>query len=282
MTTLFRKNTTKLSKRKVGTLSSNKVALLINLSLLGATAALPTLVNASDAIGPGDSDSTWILGATGGAFNNPYVGGDNETGIAPNIRYNGERFFIKDASLNLHITKILGFSSGLTLALDGGFLSDRDNYDDNEKLAGINERDATLLGGIYVNHDTELGRLSFSALSDVGDEHDGRIANLEYTFDMQAGDWNINPVLGVEWLSEKYVDHYFGVSANEATSTRAQYRGESTTNAFAGIRARYDVTENWDLNLRTGVTKLGSGITNSSIVDDDLVYQASIGINYNF
>lgn len=256
------------------TLTRKKASLLINLSILGVASALPLQANASDAIGPGDSDSKWILGLEAGVFNNPYSGEGSEAFISPTIKYNGERFFIKDGSLNLHLAKIHGFSGGLTATIDAGFLSDYDNYNRNDQLSGLAERDATVLGGVYVNHDTDLGRLSFRALTDLGDEHDGHVANLKYTFDLKAGDWNINPMLGMEWVSDEVVNHHVGVFNYSPR--------KSTTNTFAGVRARYEMTENWDLNLKTGITKLGSGISNSSIIDDDLVYQASVGINYNF
>jgi outer membrane protein len=254
--------------------SSKKIALIINLSILGVASAMSLQANASDAIGPGDNDAKWVLGIEAGVFNNPYSGEGTESYISPTVRYNGERFFIKDGSVNLHLAETHGFSGGLTATIDAGFLSDYDNYNRNDQLSGISERDATVLGGVYINHDTDLGRLSFRALTDLGDKHDGHVANLKYTFDLKAGDWNINPMVGVEWVSDEIVNHHVGVFNYSS--------GKSTTNTFAGVRARYDVTENWDVNLKTGVTKLGSGISNSLIIDDDLVYQASVGINYNF
>ncbi len=263
-------------------LPRKKATLFIKLSMLGAISALSLQANASDAVGPGDSDSKWVLGASVDAFNNPYSGEGSEAWLSPNLRYNGERFFINNGSLNLHIAKSNDFSAGLKVALDSSFLSDRDDYKGNKKLAGLTERKETVLGGIYVNHDTDLGRLSFSALTDLGNEHDGQIAGLKYIFDLNAGNWNINPELGVEWLSADYVDHHVGVSRSEATNSRSVYQGKDTVNAFVGIRARYQVTENWDINVRTGVSKLGSGIEESPIIDDDMLYQASFGVNYNF
>jgi len=262
--------------------TNNKIRLFINLSMLGVSSALSLQANASDAVGPGDSDSKWVVGAGVVGINNPYSGEGSEAGIIPTLNYNGDRFFIKDGSLNLHLAKSHNFSGGLKVTLDGSFLSDDSDYKDNEKLAGITERDVTVLGGFYVNHDTDMGRLSFSALTDLGDEHGGQTAALKYTFDLHAGNWNINPVLGVQWMSDEVVNHHAGVSANEATTTRAEYHGDATLNAFAGIRARYEITDHWDVNLATGITKLGSEITKSSIVEDDTVSQASLSINYNF
>lgn len=259
-----------------------KSTLFITLSILGATNALSLQANASDAIGPGDSDSKWILGVAAGAFNNPFIGEGDDNWLSPTIRYNGERVSVKEGSLNVHITKSNGFSAGLKFSLDGGFLSDSENYKDNRKLAGITEREGTVLGGIYVNHDTNLGRLSFNTLTDIGSEHDGRVALLKYTFDLNAGNWNINPELGAEWASADYVNHYVGVSESEATSSRPQFIADDTITMFAGVRVRYEFTENWDIDIRTGVSKLGSEFEGSPIVENDLLYQASFGINYNF
>ena len=263
-------------------LTQKKSTLFIALSLLGATSAFSLCANASDAIGPGDSDSKWVLGASVGAFNNPLVGEGDDVWISPTIRYNGKRVFVKDGSLNIHVTKRNGFSAGLKFALDGSFLSDRDNFKDNMQLAGISERDGTILGGIYVNHDSDLGRLSFNTLTDVGSEHDGQTMLLKYTFDLNAGNWAINPELGAQWLNADYVDHYVGISQSEATSTRPQFEADDTFIAFAGIRARYEFTDHWDINLTAGVSKLGSEFKDSPIIEDDVVYQASLGINYNF
>ncbi|MBX2847169.1 MAG: MipA/OmpV family protein [Acidiferrobacterales bacterium] len=263
-------------------LTRKKSTLFVALSVFSAVNAVSLSASGSDAIDPGDSESTWVVGGAVGALNNPYSGEGDDVWISPTIRYNGKRVFVKEDSVNIHITKSNGFSAGLKFALDAGFLIDRDNFKDNAQLAGLTERDGTIMGGIYVNHDSDLGRLSFSALTDAANEHNGRSAQLKYTFDLKAGDWNINPELGAEWLSDDYVNHYAGVSETEATSSRFLYRADDAIVAFAGIRARYDFTDHWDINLRTGVSKLGSEFKDSPIIEDDLVYQASVGINYNF
>ncbi len=261
---------------------ANTLSLLLNASLISVVGSISVNANASDAIGPGDSSSKWVLGLAAGAYNNPYTGEGTETVFGPTIRYNGERFFVKDGTVNLHLAKSNGFSGGLRIALDDSFLSDNDDFKGNERLEGLSERDATALAGIYLNHDSDLGRLSFSALTDIGDKHDGHSVELNYTFDLKAGNWNINPELAAQWVSQSYVNHFAGVNADEATTTRFEFQGEDSINTFAGIRARYEFSDNLDLDLKTGVTKLGSGFKDSPIIDDDLVYQASIGINYNY
>lgn len=252
--------------------------------LLGLTlaAVVTTPGHASDAIGPGDSDSRWVVGGGAVTFTNIYAGEDTDTTVFPNVAYNGERFFIKDGTVNYSVVQLSPFSIGLTLNGDAGFLVDDDEYEDNTKLAGLKERDATLEGGFYLYHTTDLGRAEFKLVTDLASEHDGQTASVSYTFDLKAGEWSINPTLGAYWISNDKVNHHYGVSAQEVTLTRASYKGGSAFNIYAGVRGRYEFTENWDLNLQAGVSSLDSSIKNSSIVDEDYLYYGSASINYNF
>jgi len=256
--------------------STKLIALAIGTSVLASQAM------ARDAVGPGDKDSRWIVGAGVNTSSNLYAGEDDDTSLYPNFRYNGERFFVKDGTLNLHVLQNGAFSYGFTLAPSGTLLSDESEYKDNDKLAGLMEREYTVEGGIYMNHTTDMGRLNLTLGTDLGNEHKGHTALASYTFDLRAGDWYINPRIGVAWMSEHKAQHFFGVSQVEATDSREAYNADSNFNVFAGVRGRYELTDKWDINLETGVVALGDGIKDSSIVDEDYIYNASVGVSYSF
>ncbi len=236
----------------------------------------------SDAIGPGDSDSRWILGGGMASGNNIYDGEGSQNFLYPRFQFNGDRFFIKDGRLSLNVLGVEQWSAGVTLVPHGSFLSDSGRYEDNPKLAGLTKRERTVEGGFYVNYTNETGRLSFSFLTDTRKKHNGHGAILKYVADFTVADWYINPYMGVQWISQDKVDYYFGVSPEEETATRAAYKGEATYNVFAGVRARYDITDHWDFNFETGFNRFGSGLRDSSIVDADYGYYAGFSINYNF
>jgi len=250
------------------------------LSFLGSFVAMNTL--ASDAIGPGDSDSKWVVGGAVGTSNNAYAGEDNEGFIYPNIEYNGERFFVKDGTFNLALGQKGEISYGLLLTPSGSFLGDESEYRKNAKLAGLIERKYTVEGGYYVNHTTDLGRFHFTMATDLGNKYNGVTASASYTFDLRVGDWYVNPVVGMAWMGEDKANHLFGVSQVEATSLREAYEADSVLNVFAGVRGRYELSEHWDVNVSGGVVALGDGIKDSSIVDEDYLYHTSVGVNYNF
>ncbi len=257
-------------------ISMKQLGVCLAVSFLTATAF------ARDAIGPGEKDSRWVVGGAVTVSNNIYVGEKDISTITPKIQYNGERFFVKNGSFNLNIGRNGGFSYGLTVSPSGSFLSDDHEYKKNSKLAGLLERDYTVEGGVYINHSTDLGRMSFALVTDLGNEHNGETAHISYTFDLRAGDWFVNPVVGAQWISSSKVNHLFGVSESEANEYRDAYDADSSLNVFAGVRARYELSKQWDVNLASGVVALGSGTRDSTIVDDDLAYHASVGVSYSF
>lgn len=237
---------------------------------------------ANDAIGPGDSDSKWVVGGHVGVMSNPYAGENEDSFLMPNVEYRGERFFLKDGEAGYSLYQGEHFSAGAVLSGEGSFLSDKDDYKGNAKLAGLKERDGTLDLGFYVVKDTDMGRVRFTFLEEITGEHDGRSADLKYTFDYKANNLNINPFVGANWTSADKVDHFFGVSSAEATADRAAYKGDSSLNLYAGVRGRYEITKNWDVSATAAYVHLGEGIRDSSIVDEDHVLVGTVGVNYNF
>ena len=256
---------------------------IILISLAGTVMVFVSTSHAIDAIGPGDSDSRWIIGASTFKFNNIYKGESNGVGVVPNLRFNGKYFFVNNGTLNLSFGKYTNFSGGLTARYSGGFLNKDNNYNDNVFLVGLQERKNTTEAGFYINHSTDLGRLKMTVFSDIENEHQGQSVALSYVFDFNYANWFINPAIGASWVSDKKINHLYGVSRSEATLTRAAYQADSAYTLFAGVRARYEISEHWDISLATGVTRLDSAITNSSIVKDrNYLYSSGVNISYNF
>ncbi|MFT6878720.1 MAG: outer membrane protein [Sulfitobacter sp.] len=262
-----------------------KIVPLAFSSLLYSSLSLSATADAEpikDSVGPGDSDSRWIVGATAYSIKSIYSGEGDITGVAPNLEYNGEKFFVKNGSLNFNIGQYEQFTYGVTGRFASSLLADEEEYESNPLLAGINERNGSFEGGIYLNHTTDLGRFNLSVLNDFEGKHDGQTATAQYTFDFKAGQWYINPTVGLSWSSGKKLDHLYGVSGLETTATRAAYKPSSDVNLFAGVRARYEITDKWNFTAETGLTKLGSEIEDSPLIDEDLSYHGAFSLLYNF
>ncbi|MCB1643824.1 MAG: MipA/OmpV family protein [Pseudomonadales bacterium] len=258
------------------------VKLAAGLALI-ATTGSPLLARTySDAIEPGENNARFIVGAGITGYQGIFEGQNGDAGMSLNVQYNGDRFFIDNDSLNWSAMQVENCSFGFTLRGNHSYLSDADNFDDNRELAGIRERDVSVDAGIWFNHTTETGRLHLSLLTDAGGKHHGHSATVSYRFDMNAGNWHVNPGVAAQWLSKDLVDHHFGVSNLETTATRTAYQGDSAISLSAGIDSRYALSEHWDFTTSAGVQWFSDGIGDSSVVARQTNYFANIGINYNF
>ncbi len=262
-------------------LNMKRIALSLALPLLSIqTASAETIV--SDARGPGESDSKFVAGAQGGSIGNPFRGEGTEAYVIPNFEYRGERFFVDSGDLGLTVFRSNEFSGGIVLTSSYSFLADDDEYEDNSHLAGLKERDSTLDAGFYLMHTNQYGQLKLTVLDEITGEHGGQQADLKYTFDYEALNWKINPYIGIGWDSKDTVNHFYGVSDSESNLNRAMYNGKSTLSSYAGIKARYDITDHVDITLNAAYVHLGSGISDSSIIDEDGIFISGLGVNYNF
>ncbi|MEH6343957.1 MAG: MipA/OmpV family protein [Bermanella sp.] len=241
----------------------------------------------SDGYSPGDSDSKWLVGAHAVTLNNPYKSADNISLLLPVIEYRGDIFFLKDGEFG---AKVFGtgetengiFSTGLLIRGQASYLEDKDNYDDDEALIGLKERESVGEGGIYFRHKSELGQAKIKLFTNLNDEDHGNSAEAQYIFDLGTKQWQINQTITAIWQDSDRVNHFFGVSASEATDTRAEYQGKSAINLAVGIDGRYRVNENWDIKAGLAYVYLDDAITESSIVSEDGVSLFSMGTEYNF
>lgn len=259
----------------------NRISVAICTCVVGIMPII-THAHTSDAVGPGDSNSKWVVGVNAGRMSNPFSDEKNLGFVVPNVEYRGEKLFLKEGALGYNLYRQEQLSAGILLTGNGSFLADHDDYDDNPKLRGLKERDATLDAGFYVQHTTPMGRLKFTVLDGLTGEHGGQSADVNYMFDFSVDKLSINPVVGANWMSADEVDHFFGVSEAEATSDRAAYRGKNSANLYAGVRGRYEISPQWDVSMGATYIRLGSGIADSSIIDENKVVVASVGGNYNF
>ena len=254
------------------------------LSGLTATNVLAQDKLISDAVKPGDTDSKWLAGVTLGGVENPFVG-EEDKGIGYaniNLEYRGEKLFLGQDGLGYNLMRNRGFSTGIILSGKMSYLHDEDWYEDNEVLADLDERQGTLDVGLYMIHNTRVGQLRLRALEEVSGQHKGHSVDATYIFDYKVQGWRINPYVTLAYESADTVDYFYGVSAGEANAQRVAYVGEAAVNVTAGINARYQLTQNWELGVGTSITKLGEGIADSSLIEDDTLYSASLTANYNF
>ncbi|XBS69043.1 MipA/OmpV family protein [Acerihabitans sp. KWT182] len=146
-------------------------------------------------------------------------------------------------------------------------------------LNGMEKRNAAFWFGPAVAWTTGFGTLSAEFLTS---DDKGQKAGLDFGKSFVFNKFSIEPYIGAHWLSDKYVDYYYGVMSSEARPGRDQYSGQSTYQLSAGARFGYRFTAHQSLSLDMGVTRLGSGITDSPLVDKTTLPMARFGYLYTF
>ena len=143
----------------------------------------------------------------------------------------------------------------------------------------MENRKGALWYGPALSWGTGFGTLSGSFLFGG---NKGERAKIGFEKAFAFGQFSIAPHVGAEWLSNKYVDYYYGVRPSEARAGRAAYSAGSTVNVSAGTRIDYRPTKQQTIFLDVGVSRLGDAITDSPIVGRRFVPEARVGYMFRF
>ncbi|TWC71598.1 MipA/OmpV family protein [Herbaspirillum sp. SJZ099] len=220
----------------------------------------------------------WALGAAVGTEQSPYRGYGNKTRALPLVMYNSRYFqFIgTTADFKLGALGPVGFALRAKYADDG--------YDGSDApiLNGMEKRKGSFWLGAHAAWRNPYADLSLEWLADASGNSGGQTLKLRAEHQFKAGSFTLAPYLGINWMSSDYVDYYFGVRQNEATAQRAAYQGSSTANLVGGLRTGYSLTPSQSLFLDVHVTRYGSGITDSPLVDRSSAAGVRAGYLYRF
>ncbi|WCN10310.1 MipA/OmpV family protein [Marinomonas mediterranea] len=163
-------------------------------------------------------------------------------------------------------------------------LSSRDSAFDssNAALRAIDTPDDAIDLGLTWSTKTKFAEYGVSGITDVSDTHNGYELSFSVAKPMRALGGLLKPSVELSLQSEGIVDYYYGVSASEATSELAAYKGKSALLTSLGVQYLYQLTDSWVTLTSVSYTHLGSGITDSSIVDKDSAWSGVFGIAYKF
>lgn len=226
--------------------------------------------------GPGKLESV-ILGAGAYYATSPYVDIDEDVSPFPIIIAEYERFYIDGRKVGLLLAddgESLKFSAILAARLQGY------DADDSPFLAGMNNRYASVDGGLRLEWENDLCLLNLSFETDLFNNHQGQELTAVISREFFGG--FLTPRLGLSWQSEDLIDYYYGVSESEATTARRFYSGESTVNYLMGLRIGYPLGDNWAVIGDVGCALYGDEIQESPIVDADAQFTWLLGAVYRF
>jgi outer membrane protein len=153
---------------------------------------------------------------------------------------------------------------------------------DGARLAGMATRRDSLEGGFNIDWDADIVAISFSYFTDLTRSSNGTSSRLYLYKDLIKGtQWKLGGNVGLDHMSAKVTDYFFGVSANEATSNRPQYQPGSATNFVFGFDGSYKINQRYSMLFGLQATHLNGSAANSPIVETRLSKVGWIGLAFN-
>jgi len=246
-------------------------------SALVALLLLPVSAPAQVQGGPGWSGT---LGAGPVAFPR-YVGGKNLQVVPLPIAYitYDDWLYVELYRAGAYIWGSEDKKKGISLALEPrlGFHSS-----DGERLAGMATRRASVSAGPTFDWQNGVNAYSLGYFYDLNRTSTGGYA--EFLFNrtlLHDARWEMSWTLELSRLDSKIVDYYFGVRADEATPTRAQYQPGATTNVALWLTGQYNLTKRAALMFGGNVTRLGGAAADSPIVERREALLVYLGLGAN-
>lgn len=245
---------------------------------LAASLQAPAIAQAG-----GDSaaapSSQWTAGLGVGVKRKPYTGMDNDSSVIPVLGY--ENSYIRFLGTTLDVK--LGSAAGVSFTARSKFdVGSAYEASDSLSLAGMAERKGSVWLGGTASWRSGDSKLSLELLADVSGNSKGRQLKLGAEHRFRYGQLQLTPYVAASVRDGKYVDYYFGVRPEEATSGRPAYAGRRTTDAEVGLRVDYAVTPRQTLVIDLSSESFGSSVKASPIVDRSSAPAARFAYLYRF
>jgi outer membrane protein len=148
-------------------------------------------------------------------------------------------------------------------------------------FTGIQDRSTPLPIGLSTFQETAYGAFFVYGFYDTNSG--GTLLDATYAAEFRLGGINIYPQLGVERRSAAYVQHLYGVSAQEASASGlAVYNAGNSISPNLGFAFEYPFENNYSLTLQVRKKWLDSSITDSPLVNTHSQLSSFLSLTRSF
>ena len=210
-----------------------------------------------------------------------YRGVDDEVSPMPALIYRNDRFQMQ-AFDGINASYTLFSPYGIDIALYGNLSTPGFEASDSAYLKGMEDTNYTFSMGVSAKYPTRFAEFELTLTGDVTGEHNGYEAEFAISKPFNVMGATIIPSIGVEYVSDKVTDYYYGVSAKEARSDRPRYSPDDAFNLEAELLLKYPITDHFDFVTIVEGTWYDNTVTDSPIVEDDYELSATVGFLYTF
>lgn len=254
-----------------------KIAVVTSTLLICAVTTVAAYADETEAPPPPRQREVFV-GAGLLVSSKPYEGVDSKIYPIPMFGYEGERLYLRGVGGGYRLFHIGGWSVGPVLQprFDGY------EEDDSHELAGMDDRDLTLDGGVGLTWRAGWGLIGASWVTDLFGKHDGQEVELSYTAVLSRFGCDFIPSVGLRYKTDKLVDYYYGVKTDEARAGRPAYEADDATDPFVRLAVRRKLAGKWSLLGALQYEWFDSEIKDSPIVDQSQDVSFVAGVLYSW
>lgn len=149
-------------------------------------------------------------------------------------------------------------------------------------LRGLRNRQDSVPLGLGTMQTTPMGAFFINAFHDVN-RSNGDLYEAIYAAELGTPELTVYPLAGAEYQSAAYVRYYYGISAQEAVTSRyAVYQPSGAFSPLLGVMLDARLTERYHLNFYVRRKWLGNAIQSSPLVGTNTLDTSFIALSYRF
>ena len=224
------------------------------------------------------TDTEYGIGLTTSIAQRPFVGVDDQDTSLIYLRYRYKDFYIEGLDIGYQFYDKNNVS--INLLATPRFYEVEAAFADKGELDGIDRTRPTYFAGISAQYQTQPALFTLQVLTDVQESDGNEIIVAASKAFKPYKSLNLSPTIGITYQDAALVDHFYGVQANEVRTGRPEYGGNASTNYHLSLTAIWDASKHIQLLGQVKYEVLGSGITDSPIVDEDSITTAVVGFVY--
>ena len=224
------------------------------------------------------------VGVGGVAWRSPYRGdGGTTERVFPAITYVGDRLQVLGPQVRYGIYDRPFLDGDLRVATTARFRFGPYEEDDSSALAGLGDREDTVMVGLSVTSDLPGGlRWTASYERDALGEIGGGGGRFELARQFPVGSVRWTPFVGLNWLEKELSRHDYGVPASAAQPGRPAHDPGDTLGIEAGVGVYWELSERWALVGNLSIERLDDDIVDSPIVSRDELVRGFFSVVYSF
>lgn len=153
---------------------------------------------------------------------------------------------------------------------------------DGARLKGMATRRNSLEGGPTIDWDAGIVAISASYFTDLTSSSNGTSSRLYLYKDLIDNEkWKLGANAGVDHMSAKVTNYFFGTTSSEVTADRPLYQPGSATNLVFGFDGSYKINQRYSMVFGVQATRLNGSAARSPIVETRRSAVGWIGLALN-